>query len=87
MNAFSSSIHLEASSHVKAVNKIIKFYLKTELKGLKGAYVEELPNILWTNRTPVCTSTRETIFSLVFGSYAIALANVGLNIQMIVYYQ
>ena len=46
-NAFSSPAHPQANGQVEAVNKIIKENLKLKLEKLKGAWVEELPHVLW----------------------------------------
>uniref|UniRef100_A0A803QD34 RNase H type-1 domain-containing protein n=1 Tax=Cannabis sativa TaxID=3483 RepID=A0A803QD34_CANSA len=56
---------------VEATNKVIKKYLKTWLEKLKGAWVEELPNVLWAYRTTPCTTTGETPFALAYGCEAV----------------
>ncbi|XP_022156561.1 uncharacterized protein LOC111023436 [Momordica charantia] len=67
-----------AAEYVEAVNKIIKRTLKTRLEKLKGLWAEELPNALWAYRTTSCTSTKETPFSLSFGSKAMVPVEIGL---------
>lgn len=52
--------------------------LKKGLEEHKGICVEELPNVLWANRTSVRTPTGETPFALVYGIEAVILAEVGL---------
>ena len=44
---FSSPIHPQANGQVKAVNKTIKTTLKMKLINLKGAWADELSNVLW----------------------------------------
>ena len=46
--------------------------------GAKGAWLEELPSILWAYRTTTQTPTRETPFNLTYGTEAVILVEVGL---------
>ncbi|KAL5543131.1 hypothetical protein UlMin_010841 [Ulmus minor] len=48
---FSSSAHPKSNSQVEAVNKTIKQTLKKKLEKSKGAWVDELPLVLWSYRT------------------------------------
>jgi len=48
---------------VEATNKVIVDGLKKRLESAKGGWVEELPHVLWTYRTTLRKSTRETPFS------------------------
>ena len=45
--------------------------IKTRLKGAKGAWLEELQNVLWAYRTTTRVPTRETPFRLTFGTKAV----------------
>ena len=45
--------------------------LKKILKGVKGRWAEELPNVLWAYRTTPRRSTGETLFSLTYGAEAV----------------
>ena len=49
-----------------------------KLEKLKGAWVEELPFVLWAYRTTTRTSTGETPFSLAYGSEAMIPVEVGM---------
>ena len=60
------------------MNKTIKDSLKKKIKSLKGAWVEELSIVLWAYRTTPKEATRETPFSLVFGTEAIIPTKVGI---------
>lgn len=40
--------------------------------------MEELPNVLWTYRTTARKATKETPFSLVYGSEAVIPAEIGM---------
>lgn len=44
---FSTPHHPQANGQVEAVNKIIKHVLKRKLDASKGAWVDELPQVLW----------------------------------------
>ena len=45
--------------------------LKKRLDDAKGRWVEELPHVLWTYRTTLRKSTRETPFSMTYGAEAV----------------
>ena len=47
--------------------------------GAKGAWPEELPNVLWAYRTTARTPTREMPFNLTYGTEAVILVEVGLT--------
>ncbi|KAL5582473.1 hypothetical protein UlMin_014915 [Ulmus minor] len=48
---FSSVAHPQSNGQVEAVNKTIKRNLERKLEGLKSAWVEELPRVLWAYQT------------------------------------
>ena len=50
------------------MNKTIKINLEWKLEGLKNAWVEELPKVLWAYRTTSQTATGETPFSMTYGT-------------------
>ncbi|KAI3729503.1 hypothetical protein L6452_18163 [Arctium lappa] len=54
----------QSNGLVESSNKIIINSIKKRLKVAKGKWVEELPSVLWTNRTTPRTSTGQTLFSL-----------------------
>ena len=45
--------------------------MKKRLDDAKGKWVEELPHVLWTNKTTPRRSTGETPFSLTYGAEAV----------------
>ena len=45
--------------------------MRKRLKSAKGIWVEELPSVLWANRTTPRMSTEQTPFSLVYGCEAV----------------
>ncbi|XP_062085589.1 uncharacterized protein LOC133791687 [Humulus lupulus] len=44
--SFSTVVHPQANGKVEAINKVLKKNIKTKLEKLKGAWVDELPNVL-----------------------------------------
>ncbi|KAM1636177.1 hypothetical protein ACFX2K_014277 [Malus domestica] len=68
---FASPAHPQSNGQVEAINKIIKRTLKTSLDKAKGCWPEFVPQVLWSYRTSYRTSTRETPFSLAFGTEAV----------------
>ena len=59
-------------------NRNLLKIIKTRFKGAKGAWPEELQNVLWAYRTTIRVPTRETPFRLTFGTKAVILVEVGL---------
>ncbi|KAL5573588.1 hypothetical protein UlMin_023185 [Ulmus minor] len=75
---FSSPSHSKSNSQVEAVNKIIKQTLKKKLEKSKGAWVDELPLVLWSYRTSFRATTSETPFSLAYGVEAVIPVEISL---------
>ena len=48
---FSSVDHPQTNGQVEAVNKIIKYNLKTKLEEHKGLWVNEFPKVSWAYKT------------------------------------
>lgn len=74
---FSSVAHPQSNGQVEAVKKTIKRNLEKKLAGLKNAWVEELPWVLWAYRTTSRTTTSETPFSMTYGAEAVLPVEVG----------
>ena len=53
--------------------------IKTRLEGAKGAWLDELPGVLWAYRTTVRTPTSETPFKMAFGTEAVVPMEVGVS--------
>ena len=53
--------------------------IKTRLEGAKGAWLDELPGVLWAYRTTVRTPTGETPFKMAFGTEAVVPMEVGVS--------
>ncbi|GKD17397.1 reverse transcriptase domain-containing protein [Tanacetum coccineum] len=73
-----SVYHPQANGTVERANQSIMQGIKTRLNQEGGAWVEELPNILWTHRTTPKTSNRETPFSLTYGTEAVIPVEIGI---------
>ncbi|KAH9703019.1 BED-type domain-containing protein [Citrus sinensis] len=68
--------HPQTNRQVEAANKVIKKLLKTKLGEKKGAWVDELPGVLWAYRTTHKTAIGETSFALPFGHEAVVPAEI-----------
>lgn len=69
----------QINGQVKAMNKKILTALKKKVGKAKGAWLEELPEILWALRTTPDTMIGETTFSLVYGVEVVIPAEIGLR--------
>ncbi|KAL5577189.1 hypothetical protein UlMin_018888 [Ulmus minor] len=70
--------HPKSNGQVEAVNKTIKQALKKKLEKSKGAWVDELPLVLWSYRTSFRATTGETPFSLAYGVEAVIPVEISL---------
>ena len=59
------------------MNQTLLKIIKAKLDDMKGAWLEELPNVLWAYRTTTRIPTRETPFRLTYGIEAVILVKVG----------
>ncbi|KAD6454188.1 hypothetical protein E3N88_08894 [Mikania micrantha] len=66
----STPVHPQANAQAESSNKIIINNLKKKLGSKKEKWAEELPFVLWADRTTK-NATGQTSFSLVFGSEAV----------------
>ena len=76
-NQFSSLGHPQANGQMKVMNWTLLKIIKAKQDDAKGAWLEELPNILWAYRTMARTPTRETPFRHTYGTEAVILVEVG----------
>ena len=60
-------------------NRTLLKIIKAKLDDAKGAWPEELPNILWAYRTTARTPTGETPFRLTYGTEAVIPVEVGVT--------
>ena len=59
------------------MNQTLLKIIKAKLDDMKGAWLEELPNVLWAYRTTTRIPTGETPFRLTYGTKAVILVKVG----------
>ena len=59
-NHYSSPRHLQANGQTKVTNRSLLKIIKIRLEGAKGAWPEELQNVLWAYKTTTTVLTRET---------------------------
>ena len=60
-------------------NRTLLKIIKTKLDDAKGAWLKELPNVLWAYRTTVRTPTGETPFRLTYRTEAVIPVEVGVT--------
>ena len=63
-NRYVTLTYPQSNGQADVTNKAIDTGLKKRLEGAKGKWAEELPNVLWANRTTPKRSTGETPFSM-----------------------
>ena len=71
--------HPQANRQTEVTNWTLLRLIKSRLVGAKGAWPEELPNVLWAYRTTTRTPTGETLFNLTYGTEAVISVEVGLT--------
>ena len=62
--------HPQTNGQVESANSVLLRGLKRRLEKTKGAWVEEVPRILWAYNTTPQSITKQTLFSLVYGTDA-----------------
>jgi len=67
-----------SNGQAESSNKIIINILKRKLMAKRGKWAEELPLVLWADRTTTKNSTGQTPFSLVYGCEAVIPVEVAL---------
>ena len=53
--------------------------IKLQLEGAKGAWLKELPNVLWAYRTTTRIPTEETPFKLTYGIDVVIAVEIGIT--------
>ncbi|XP_050263909.1 uncharacterized protein LOC126708137 [Quercus robur] len=76
---FSSPRHPQANGQIEVTNRMLLKIIKAKLDNVKGAWPEELPNVLWAYRTIARTPTEETSFRLTYGTKAVIPVKVGVT--------
>ena len=67
---FTSVEHPQANGQEEAANKVILAEFKRRLQDAKGAWAEELPQVLWAYRITPHFTTGESPFRLAYGMEA-----------------
>ena len=78
-NQFSSPGHPQANGQTKLTNRTLLKIIRVRLDDAKGAWQEELPNVLWQYKTTARTLTGETPFRLTYGTEAIIPVEIGIT--------
>lgn len=78
-NHYSFPAYPQANGQVEVINRSLLKMIKTWFEGTKGIWPDELPEVLWVNRTTTYTPTRETPFQLAYEHEAVIPAEVGLT--------
>jgi len=76
-NRYSTLVYPQGNKQAEAINKVIVSGLKKRLDEANGRWFEELPHVLWTYRKTPRRSTRETLFSMTYGSEAMIPLEIG----------
>ena len=76
---FTSVAHPHANGQTEVSNRTIVNGIKKRLGKAKGNWAEEIPMVLWSYRTTPRKSTRETPFSLTYGTEAMLPMKVAVN--------
>nr|KYP38265.1 Gypsy retrotransposon integrase-like protein 1 [Cajanus cajan] len=69
--------HSQTNGQAESANKVILKELKKRLGEAKGAWAEQLPEVLWAYRCTPQSTTQETPFRLVYGSDAMIPVEIG----------
>lgn len=83
---FISVAHPQANGQVELANRIIKDGLRKRLDKAGTNWVDELPSVLWAYRTMPSSSTKETLFSLVYGTEALIPAEISSTLARVDHY-
>ncbi|KAK3033199.1 hypothetical protein RJ639_036991 [Escallonia herrerae] len=74
---FTSVAHPQSNGQTENMNRSILQGLKKKLDEAKGTWVDELPKVLWAYRKTPHSVTRETPFSLCYGTEAMLPVEIG----------
>ena len=77
--SFSFVTYPQGNDQAEASNKVIFSNIKKNMEDKKGAWVEELPKVLWAYRTTKRSSIGESPYAMVYGTEAIIPTEVGLQ--------
>lgn len=78
-NQFFSPRHPQANGQTKVTNRTLLKIINVRLEGVKGAWLDKLPNVLWAYRIMARNLTRETPLKLTYGTKAVIPVEVGVT--------
>ena len=76
-NRYSTPTYPQGNGQTETINKVIVNGPKKRLDDVKGRWMEELLYVLWTYQTTPRRSTRETPFSMTYGTEGIIPLEIG----------
>jgi transposase InsO family protein len=85
--SFASVSHPQTNGQVEKINGLICDGIKKRLTNAAGAWVEELPPVLWSLRTTPNRLTHYTPFFLVYGAEAVLPADVRFEAPQVAAYK
>ncbi|XP_030930981.1 uncharacterized protein LOC115956840 [Quercus lobata] len=69
----------QVNGQTEVTNRMLLKIIKAKLDDAKGAWLEELPNVLWAYKTTARAPRGETPFRLTYGTEAIIPVEVGVT--------
>ena len=78
-SASETNSHPQANGQAEVTNRTLFKIIKAKLDDAKGAWPEELPNVLWAYRTTTRTPSGETPFRLTYGTQVVIPVEVGVT--------
>ncbi|XP_073298456.1 uncharacterized protein [Primulina huaijiensis] len=74
---FTSVAYAQGNGQVEVTNRTIVHALKARLGEAQGSWADELPSVLWSYKTTTNTTTKETPYSMVYGTEAVLPTKIG----------
>ncbi|XP_061371291.1 uncharacterized protein LOC133313894, partial [Gastrolobium bilobum] len=74
---FAAVEHPQSNGLVESANKMLGKGIKKKLEAHKGAWIDNVDNVLWGYRTTAQSSTKETLFRLTYGAEAMIPVEIG----------
>lgn len=81
-----SVVYPQANDQVKVSNRTILQGLKKRIDEITHCWVDELPNVLWSYRTTLRSTTGVSPFRMAYGVEAVSPVEISLTIATIVHF-
>ena len=78
---------MQTNGQAESANKIVLKGIKKSLEAAKGAWVDDLPRVVWSARITTTEATGHSPFGLVYGSKAVLLVVVGIPSPQMNFYE